>query len=108
MKKMLLVAILSLMANAEAVTVNELKRTDRVSQHDYMMGVIDGAMAMGAQCGFGVDATCAQDIEVMNKYIANNPEEWGDNVGVVYLKAIIQAYHCMAPESPKNMTEVRW
>jgi hypothetical protein len=111
MGKLLIVAILTMMASgAQAITVNQLKEYSSTTHSDYMMGLIDGAIAMGARCGFAAGATYDQNMAIMNKYVANNPEEWGDEVGVVYLRAIIKAYKCVAPPdvTPTSKTEVRW
>jgi hypothetical protein len=115
MKKLLIVAILSMMANAQAFTVNEMKRWPISYQNEYMIGIMDGMAAMGFTCG---GQTYGQDYEVIKKYIANNPAEWGLEAPSIYVSAITQAYHCediqskptaiyrYKPNKPK--TEVRW
>jgi hypothetical protein len=111
MKKMLIVAILSMMTNAEAFTVNEIKRTPIDWQDQYMLGLMDGVIAMGYLCG---GETYGQDVAVLKKYIANNPAEWGDTVGAVYIRAITQAYHCGDSQNKRpalyrrSIPEVRW
>jgi hypothetical protein len=114
MKKLLLVAILTMMASgAQALTVNQLNEFNRATRETYMMGLADGARGMGELCSG--QATYNQRIAILDKYIANNPEEWEESIGYIYIKAMVKAFKCgddyaddTVKPLPKTKTEVRW
>jgi hypothetical protein len=101
-------------SNAEAFTINQIKRWSQRDQESYMMGLMDGTpITVMELCSFG--ETYLQDIEVLKKYIANNPAEWGLQVATIYLRAMAQAYHCGDSQNkPKKViainpnTGLRW
>ena len=102
MKKLLIVAILTMMAStsyADSIgSVNEFNRWSKADQSTYLTGLIGGVWFMepaGYQCGPG-DQTKGQNIAIFRKYIDNHPEKWTYTIESIYLLAIREAYHCEA------------
>jgi hypothetical protein len=92
MKKLLIVAILTMMANqAQALTVNELSGTSDSFQDGYMMGLIDGGRSMGLMCG---GETYAQNIAELRRHIVNSPAAGDFQIGTLYLESMVIGFKC--------------
>ena len=94
-------------SQVQALTVNQIKKLSAKEQDYYLMGLLDGLAVMGVSCGGGGGETYGQMEAVVQKYIANHPEDWAYEVSYSFLTAIMEAFHCKTlGKQPK--TEVKW
>lgn len=115
MKKMIaaaLLAALTMTAEAELsipvpqgfFTGNKYEQFSAIEKRRYVSGVIDGllvspAMALTSlpralnlqRCELAAHMTDAQIQAIVDKFMANNPERWGEDMGGLVFGAMLQA-----------------
>ena len=92
--KSISLAIALTSTTAQALSANDVLAVPIENQKAYISGVIDGMAFLGATCGLGADHTYGQTIAVVQKYLAQHPERWSEEMNILVATAIIIAYNC--------------
>jgi len=107
MKKLLIVAILTMMAaNAQAgLTGNTYMTFSLDGQQAYIAGYTEGITFMGANCNFDGSQTYLQIFNIVEKYLRNNPENTHWEMSLIYGDAIMKAFDCKGSDAVIKATE---
>ena len=92
--KSISLAIALTSTTAQALSANDVLAVPIENQKAYISGVIDGMAFLGATCGIGDNQTYGQTIAVVQKYLAQHPERWTEEMNILVATAIIIAYNC--------------
>jgi hypothetical protein len=110
--KSISLAIALTSTTAQALSANDVLAVTIENQKAYISGVIDGMTFLGAMCGIGDNQTYGQTIAVVQKFLAQHPERWAEEMNILVATAITIAYNCGSmvdePTTKEDTAETRF